>query len=72
MILAFHFGNNFDKHYRMFTDIPFRNKIIIVVPEMTSEANLSHSPLFLGHYSSYCGDQDKKEFHMSEKEKLVL
>lgn len=54
--MIFVFGNNFDKYYRMFIDIFFRNKIIIVVFEMTFEVNLFYFSLFFGYYFSYCGD----------------
>ena len=37
----------------------------IVVPEMTSEANSSHSPLFLGREHGYM--QNYKEIYISEK-----
>ena len=44
------FCNDFDTHYRVLAYVLLRNTTLanIVIPEMTSEANLSYSPLFLG------------------------
>ena len=42
------FCNDIDTHYRLLAYILLRKKTSIVIPEMTSEANSSHSLLFLG------------------------
>ena len=42
------FCNDFDTHHRMLAYILLMQKQSIVIPEMTSKANSSHSPLFFG------------------------